>query len=92
MAEVYEWAPRDVSRIKGVKAAVAAEGQTIAARARASLKGHRDTGAAKVRVERRSPDYLVSLVDANALAIEFGGIKGNGTVVQGLYIMTNAAR
>lgn len=92
MAEVYDYAPRVVSRLPGVRAEVAAKGSEIAARARASLAGHRETGASKIRVERRSPDYLVHLVDDAALAIEFGGVKRDGTVVQGLYIMTNAAR
>ncbi len=92
MAQVYERAPRDVARIAGVRATVGDKGRQIAARARANLKGHRETGKAKIRVESRSPDYLVHLVDPAAAAIEFGGIKRDGTVVQGLYILTNAAR
>ena len=92
MAWVSEFAPSDVARLPGVRAAVAEKGREIAARARTGLKGHRETGAAKIRVESRSPDYLVHLVDEAALAIEFGGVKDDGTVVQGLHIMTNAAR
>jgi len=92
VAWVNPYAPRIVSRLPGVRAEVAAHGREIAARARARLTRHRDTGAAQIRVESRTPDYLVHLIDPAAAAIEFGGVKRDGTVVQGLYILTNAAQ
>lgn len=92
MVWISEYAPKTVSRLPGVRAEVAGKGREIAARARANLKGHRETGAARIRVESRSPDYLVYLVDDAAGALEFGGVKRDGTVVQGLYILTNASR
>lgn len=92
MAQVYSWAPRDVSRLSGVRSAVGEKGRGIAAKARADLARHRETGASKISTESRSPDYLVHLDDVAAAAIEFGGVKRDGTVVQGLHILTNAAR
>lgn len=92
MAWVSNYAPKTVSRLPGVRAEVAGKGRQIAARARANLAGHHDKGDSKIRVESRSPDYLIHLVDEAAAAIEFGGVKADGTVVDGLYILTNASR
>lgn len=92
MAWVDPSAPRTVSRLSGVQAVVAEHGSSIAAKARGGLAGHHRTGASRIESERHTPDYLVSLVDRDAAAIEFGGIRRDGRVVPGLFIMTNAAR
>jgi len=94
MVWVSEFAPRDVARLPGVRAEVAAKGRQIASRARAGLAAHRDTGSARISVESRSPDYLVHLEDPHgaAAAIELGGVRRDGRVIQGLHILINAAR
>lgn len=91
MAQVRKFANSTVAHLPGVKAAVHAHGQTVAARARATLGQHRDTGAARIRVVRQSPDYLVCLDDQAAIAVELGGVRRDGRVIRGLFILTRAA-
>lgn len=98
MASVDARLGRRVARMPGVKAAVRARGRRIAAKARANLREHRATGAARIEITRGRTDVVVSLVDPAALSIEFGRAayeNRNGRRVgpmQGLYIMTRAAR
>lgn len=95
MAWVNPKAPAIVAKMPGVRKAVAAEGRAIAARARANLSAHRQPGQprhTRISVESRSPDYLVHMTDPHGavVAIEYGGTRSDGRVVQGLYILTNA--
>lgn len=90
---------RILSRDQKVQAAVQNAAQKIFRRATSYLNMHRDTGAAKIELERRKNlryghiDWFVSLVDEAALSIEFGHyLKTSGGYkrVNGLYIITQA--
>ncbi|AIG78463.1 Hypothetical protein AJAP_28125 [Amycolatopsis japonica] len=99
MAYVYSdrTVNRIVSRLEGVRAAVADAALEIAADAEARLAGHRETGRARIEVEQGRVDSYVYLVDEAALSIEFGhwvegAYKPNvPTYVEGLYIISGAA-
>lgn len=91
MAQVSTFVNSTLAHLPGVKNEVHAHGQGIAARARAIRGQHRDTGAARIRVVRQSPDYLVCLDDQAAIAIELGGVRRDGRVIRGLFILTRAA-
>ncbi|SDI41081.1 hypothetical protein SAMN05421505_14930 [Sinosporangium album] len=97
MAQVYAGINRIVSREPGVKAAVRAKAEEIGGRGRAFLAAHRDTGAAAVEVTSGRVDSVVSLVDPNALSIEYGHAaytRKDGREVgasQGLYVIHRAA-
>lgn len=82
-----------------VQAAVEKAAKKMFRRATSYLNMHRDTGAAKIELERRRNlkyghiDWFVSLVDEAALSIEFGHYirTTNGYKrVNGLYIVTQA--
>ncbi|MGW3569073.1 DUF5403 family protein [Streptomyces sp. NPDC000941] len=98
MAGVNPRIGRRVARMPGVKAAVRARANRIAARARANLGEHRAEGDSRIEVTRGRTDVVVSLVDAAALSIEYGRdayTNRNGQRVgpmQGLYVITRAAR
>jgi uncharacterized protein DUF5403 len=89
---------RRVARLPTVKAAVRDRANRVAAAARSNLAAHRAEGVARIEVSRGRTDAVVSLVDVAALSIEFGRhayTNDNGQTVgpmQGLYIMTRAAR
>ena len=86
-----------IAHMAGVKKAVQGEGREIAARAKANLAAHRDTGAAHIEVTKQDTDALVSLVDPAALSIEFGreaGVDRSGRkqgAMQGLHVLGRAA-
>lgn len=81
-----------VAHLSGVIAAVYAKAQEGGARARSILEAHRHTGASSIEVSMgNAPDSFVSLVDPNAISIEFGrvGTMGRGTS-RGVYAVTRA--
>jgi hypothetical protein len=90
---------RMLAKDQKVQAAVESAAKKIFRRATSYLNMHRDTGAAKIELERRKNlryghiDWFVSLVDEAALSIEFGHyvrISGGYKRVDGLYIITQA--
>ncbi len=91
---------RILAQDEKVQGAVRSAAQKIFRRASAYLLMHRDTGAAKIELERRKNvkfghiDWFVSLVDEAALSIEFGHYiklaNGGYQRVNGLYIITQA--
>ena len=84
---------RKLSRLPGVRAAVRSATDELGARATANL--HRDTGNARIEIERDGIDGVVSLVDpaGNALAIEFGAYNVRAQkYVDGQYPLTSAVR
>lgn len=82
-----------VAHLPEVVAAVDELAEQVAAKARAELAKHRQTGAMNIEIERRGPDRIVWMVDPDGGAVpaEFGRITANGTVVQPLNIMARAA-
>ena len=94
MATVYGWVDEYVAHLGGVRRTVAGHGDDLAARARARLAAHRETGAASIDVDHGAVDTVVSLVDPAALSIEFGRggyVRGDGVHVgpmDGLHILT----
>ncbi|MEO3851753.1 DUF5403 family protein [Streptomyces sp. B8F3] len=98
MASVDPRLGHRVASLPGVKAAVRARGNRIAAAARSNLAAHRAAGNADIEVSRGRTDVVVALVDVAALSIEYGRaayVSPSGRRVggmQGLYIMTRAAR
>jgi hypothetical protein len=95
MAEVLNHQEMDdfVAHLPEVAAAVDQLAARVAAKAKAKLQEHRRTGRMSIETERRNPDRIVWLVDPDggAVAAEFGHIADNGTVVQPLNIMAQAA-
>ena len=82
-----------ISHLPGVIAAVAKEADIIGRVAQERLNEHRDTGQAKIDVTHGDVDSFVSLVDPNALSIEFGHYTPNKKrFVRGLYIVSGAAQ
>lgn len=91
---------RILAQDEKVQKAVRNAAQKIFRRASSYLSMHRDTGAAKIELERRKNlkyghiDWFVSLVDEAAMSIEFGHIlrkpNGKARLVAGLYIITMA--
>jgi len=77
MATVYYGAgiERYLSRLPGVQAEVTTVADALAARARAQLAAHRDTGESSIEVTTERPDRVVSLVDPAALSIEYGRVE-----------------
>lgn len=65
-----------VSHISGVKKAVLGTAREIGAIAQSRLAPHRKTGAAHIEVSQADVDAFASLVDKNALSIEFGHFHG----------------
>ncbi|NGO71450.1 DUF5403 family protein [Streptomyces boncukensis] len=98
MVNVRLHASRQLARMPGVREAVRSRANSIASRARSDLAQHRAEGHARIEVTRGRTDVVVSLVDVAALSIEYGRddfTNGRGRHVgamQGLYIMTRAAR
>ncbi|MGH3760254.1 DUF5403 family protein [Actinophytocola sp.] len=97
MAEVDRNVADIVAHLPGVRDAVGEAADEIAARARANLAQHRDSGDATIEVIRGRTDAHVSLVDEAALSIEYGHFTDNGetdaqvTYVPGLRILRDAA-
>lgn len=95
MAEVVANINSRIARLRPVKKDVHGKAKQLAARAKALLKGHRDTGTARIRVSRGKVDSFVSMEDehGNAASIEYGraaGTSANGRkygAMQGLYIL-----
>jgi hypothetical protein len=87
-----------VARLPSVRAAVRERGNRVARAARANLREHRAEGDARIEVARGRIDVVVSLVDVAALSIEWGRdayTNSRGRRIgpmQGLYVMTRAAR
>ena len=82
-----------ISNLEGVVAAVAKEAEIIGRVAQERLNEHRDTGQAKIDVTHGDVDSFVSLVDPNALSIEFGHYTPNKRkFIPGLYIVSAAAQ
>lgn len=88
---IYAKCNKTVAHLDGVIAAVYAKAQEGAGRARAILAAHRHTGASSIEVSQGDVDSYVSLVDPNAISIEFGrvGTMGRGTS-RGVYAITKA--
>lgn len=90
---------RRISHLPGVKAAVYAQAQEIAAQAEANLAVHRDTTNRtdhEVTVSRGRVDSFVNLEGPAPGAVEFGhwytgNLGGKARFVPGLYIITKAA-
>jgi hypothetical protein len=90
---------RTVSRLPGVKAAIAAEATRIGARAKARLESHRDPTNAtdhQIEVDFGRVDAFVSLVGPAPLSVEFGhwytgNLGGSPKYVPGLYILMGAS-
>lgn len=82
-----------VAHLPEVVAAVDDLAEQVAAKARAELAKHRQTGRMRIEIERRGPDRIIWLVDPDggAVAAEYGRITANGTVVAPLNIMARAA-
>lgn len=78
MAVVYNNARHRKMLARFARPEVVAYARGIAAKAKADLATHRDTGASRIVVERAGVDTLVSLVDddGGAMAIEFGRSGG----------------
>lgn len=95
MAEVWI-TDEDAAKLPGVRAAVRANTERIAGRAEAILAQHRDEGDAEIDTAYGRVDGFVILSDEGgdraAAAIEFGGIRRDGTPFAGLYILRRAAR
>lgn len=92
MAQVDPHIASIVAHLHGVVEAVAQAAKPIAARARAELAAHRDTGAARIEITHGDTDTVVSLVDQAAESIEFGHTDWRtGRPVEGLHIMRSAA-
>lgn len=89
---------RRLATLPGVKAKRRAAAEVIAAKARANLAAHRDTGASSIKVEHGPVDSLVILDDPASLSIEFGHggyVRKSGAVVgpsEGLHILGRAVR
>ncbi|MCP3801852.1 DUF5403 family protein [Allokutzneria sp. A3M-2-11 16] len=77
--------------MRGVRHALIEHAEGIAATARADLGQHRHGGDARITRSRGTVDSFVSLEDPAAEAIEFGHLAPDGTVVEGLHILTRAA-
>jgi hypothetical protein len=91
VAQVRPDAEDIVAHLPGVRAAVRQAADEIAARARANLAKHRDTGDASIEVDRGTTDAHVSLVADAALSIEFGHVAPDGTSVRGTRVLRDAA-
>lgn len=95
MADVYI-TDEEAAKLPGVRAAVRANTERIAGRARGILAQHRDEGDAEIDTEYGALDGFVVLSDEGgdqaAAAIEFGGTRRDGTPFAGLYILRRAAR
>lgn len=76
MATVYDNTRHRKHLARLANSEVRDEARRIAAKARADLAEHRDTGASSIEVERTGVDYLVSLVDDGAMTIEYGRAGG----------------
>ncbi len=90
MATVDANANRIVAKLPAVKKAVRAQADSVAARAKSNLAGHRSTGAAKVTVTQGRVDSFVNLEDDAAISIEHGHVADDGTAVQGIYALHRA--
>lgn len=88
---IYPDCNKTVAHLPGVIAAVYAKAQEGGVTARAILASHRHTGASSIEVTQGDVDSFVSLVDPNAISIEFGrvGTMGRGTS-QGVFAVTRA--
>ena len=87
---------RKLSRLPGVRAAVRSATDELGARATANLSANRDTGNARIEIERDGVDGIVSLVDpaGNALAIRVRrayNVRAQ-KYVDGQYPLTSAVR
>lgn len=78
MATVYNNARHRKMLAKFAKAEVISSAEEVAAKARAELAAHRDTGASRIITRRAGVDQLVILEDdqGGAMAIEFGRAGG----------------
>lgn len=89
---IYGHCNSTVAHLPGVVAAVYEKALEGAARAEAILNSAKErTGASKIEVSQGDTDSYVSLVDPNAISIEFGrvGTMGRGTS-QGIFAVTRA--
>lgn len=95
MAEVWI-TDEDVAKMAGVRGAIVSNTERIGRRAEAILAQHRDEGDAEIETDYGRVDGFVILSDEGgdraAAAIEFGGVRADGTPFPGLYILRRAAR
>lgn len=77
MARVDKSTNRVVAHLDGVVDAVHGRAEILGARAEGILAQHRDTGQARIEVNRgRRTDSFVDLVDPAAVALEYGRPAG----------------
>lgn len=83
-----------VAHLPEVAAAVDDLAEKVRAKAEAKLAEHHLTGLMHITVERGRTDVMVWLddPDGGAVAAEVGRVTANGTVVQPLNIMAQAAQ
>lgn len=89
---------KTIAHLPGVIGAVSTKAEEGAVRAKAVLAGHRHAGHAKITVTHGTVDSFVNLVDESppseggpaAAAIEFGRLKGDRGVTQGVRAISGA--
>jgi hypothetical protein len=88
---IYDRCNEIVAHLPGVIDAVHDEAKERAGIAEGILRAHFHEGESKIEVTRGSVDSWVSLVDPNAVSIEFGrsGARGRGTS-QGVFAVMGA--
>ena len=87
MASVNPRVARMVAHMPEVKAEVRAEMERRAARVRAVVRSHVDTGALSrsLDVEVNGTDSTVSIADQDVLSINYGHITPSGRAVEGIH-------
>lgn len=81
-----------VAHMPGVREEVRRQLDTRAARVRAVVAAHRDTGAlsASLEVETNAVDSTVSIADPHVLSINYGHVAPDGTWVPGIHAIEAA--
>lgn len=81
-----------VAHLPGVKTEVQFQARVGAAKAKAIMARHHDTGAAHITLTHGKLDWFVNLVDPGgaAAAIEFGRLKGGHGTTRGVGALSGA--
>ncbi len=93
MAQVYDWADEYVAHLRPVKKEVRRELKTRAARVRAVVAAHVDTGAVSrsLEVSTNYVDSVVSISDPAILSINYGHRHNrDGSWVEGIHAIEAA--
>lgn len=88
---ISPYCTRITATLPGVRAEVRTEAKGVANRAKAIFASHDQPGGATITTSRGSIDFFANLEGDGAGAIEWGGVKADGTVVPGLHVMRRAA-